>query len=221
MGSEGLGQMTHVGYDDISGQLRSALDQYSRVTLVRFAWVAGLLVLYILVLGPVDFFGLHRLGRPQWTWGTFPLIVIAFCLLAIWLSQRWKGSRVAVNQLDVVDVELEQGHGPGHDVGQRLQSASRPPGRGLGATPGHLRRATAGRVAVVERSAWFRPGGHEHDRVGGRAEGRVRDSIRWRGGKPATSRRGRTPHPDIGHQGVDSALVDHRDRTEAQQSASG
>jgi hypothetical protein len=109
IGQEGLGQVTHVGYDDISGQLRSALDQYSHVTLVRFSWVAGLLALYLLLLGPLDFFGLHKLGRPQWTWFTFPLIVLAFCLLAIWLSQRWKGNRVEINQIDVVDVDLEQG----------------------------------------------------------------------------------------------------------------
>ncbi len=76
---------------------------------MRFSWVAGLLVLYLLLLGPLDFFGLHKLGRPQWTWFTFPLIVLAFCLLAIWLSQRWKGNRVAINQIDVVDVDLEQG----------------------------------------------------------------------------------------------------------------
>jgi hypothetical protein len=109
IGSEGLGQVTHLGYDDIAGQLRSALDQYSHVTLVRFSWIAGILVLYILLLGPLDFFGLHRLGRPHWTWVTFPLTVIAFCLLAIWLSQRWKGNRVEVNQMDVVDVDVAQG----------------------------------------------------------------------------------------------------------------
>ncbi|MHB0955658.1 MAG: hypothetical protein ACYC6N_18650 [Pirellulaceae bacterium] len=109
IGSEGLGQMTHLGYDDIAGQLRSALDQYSHVTLVQFSWIAGLLVLYILLVGPLDYFGLHRLSRPQWTWVTFPLIVVAFCLLAIWLSQRWKGNRVEVNQMDIVDVDLEQG----------------------------------------------------------------------------------------------------------------
>lgn len=106
---QATGQLTHVGYDDISGQLRAALDQYSHVTLVRFSWVAGLLVLYILLAGPIDFFGLSRLRRTQWTWVTFPVIVAAFCLLAIWLTQRWKGQELAVNQIDVVDVDLDLG----------------------------------------------------------------------------------------------------------------
>ncbi|NLX57247.1 MAG: hypothetical protein GXY58_19230 [Planctomycetaceae bacterium] len=108
-GQDTLGQVTHVGYDDISGQLRSALDQYSHVTMVRFSWVAGLLVVYLLVLGPLDFFGLHKLGRPQWTWFTFPLIVVACCALAVWLSQRWKGDRLKANQIDVVDVDFAEG----------------------------------------------------------------------------------------------------------------
>jgi len=103
-----LGQVTHVGYEDISGQLRAALDQYSRVTLVHFAWIAGLLVLYLLLLGPVDFFGLHKLGRPQWTWLTFPLITLVFCALAVWLAHRWKGDRMEVNQIDIVDVDAQE-----------------------------------------------------------------------------------------------------------------
>ena len=106
---QSTGQLTHVGYDDISGQLRAALDQYSHVTLVRFSWVAGLLVLYILLVGPVDFLGLSRLRRPHWTWVTFPLIVVAFCLLAFWLTQRWKGQQLAINQIDVVDVDVDLG----------------------------------------------------------------------------------------------------------------
>lgn len=106
---EGLGQVTHVGYDDLTGQLRGALDQFAGVTLVRFAWVAALLVLYIALLGPADFFGLRRLGRPQWTWLTFPMIVLAFCALTVWLSHRWKGTRPELNQLNVVDVDVESG----------------------------------------------------------------------------------------------------------------
>ncbi len=102
---EGMGQVTHVGYDDISGQLRAALDQFPGVTMVHFAWVAGLLVLYILVLGPIDFFGLRKLQRFHWTWVTFPLIVVLFCGLAVWLSGRWKGAERQLNQVDVVDID--------------------------------------------------------------------------------------------------------------------
>ena len=107
-GGEGLGQVTHIGYDDLTGQLRGTLDQFPGVTLVRFSWIAGLLVLYVVLLGPADFFGLSKLRRPHWTWVTFPVTVIAFGALAVWLSWQWKGDQLEVNQLEVVDVDLER-----------------------------------------------------------------------------------------------------------------
>ncbi len=99
-------QVTHVGFNDLSGQLRAALDQFPGVTLVHFSWIAALLVAYILMMGPIDFFGLRRLGRPQWTWVTFPLIVILFCGIAVWLSRHLKGSVLEVNHVDIVDIDL-------------------------------------------------------------------------------------------------------------------
>jgi hypothetical protein len=97
-----------VGFDDLTGQLRAALDQFQGITLVRFSWIAALLVAYILLIGPLDFLGLRRLGRPHWTWVTFPLIVAATCLVAYWLSDHLKGSSNKVNQLDLVDVDAQQ-----------------------------------------------------------------------------------------------------------------
>ena len=176
MGQEGLGQVTHVGYDDISGQLRSALDQYSHVTLVRFSWVAGLLVLYLLLLGPLDFFGLHKLGRPQWTWVTFPLIVLAFCVLAVWLSQRWKGSRSEINQIDVVDVDLEQGTVRGTTWANMYSPQAARLDMDLVPQPA-VRHGRTGHVVVLERPARDRTGGHEHGGRCGRVERPVHDPV--------------------------------------------
>ena len=108
IGTESMGRVTHVGYEDLSGQLRAALDQFPGVTLVQFSWVAGLLALYILLIGPVDYFVLQRFGRPHWTWVTFPLTVLLFCAIAYWLSQHWKGERLQVNQVDLVDIDLTE-----------------------------------------------------------------------------------------------------------------
>jgi hypothetical protein len=100
--------VTHVGFDDLTGQLRAALDQFGGITLVRFSWIAALLVAYILLIGPLDFLGLRKAGRPHWTWLTFPLIVAATCLVVYFLAAHLKGSRNKVNQLDLVDVDAEQ-----------------------------------------------------------------------------------------------------------------
>lgn len=108
MSDQRMAQVTHVGYEDLSGQLRAALDQFPGVTLVQFSWVAVLLAVYILIMGPLEYFGLRKLGRPQWTWITFPVTVLLFCGLAVWLSHSWKGSTLLVNHVDIVDVDVSQ-----------------------------------------------------------------------------------------------------------------
>ncbi|MBI2477150.1 MAG: hypothetical protein HYV60_00365, partial [Planctomycetia bacterium] len=80
------GQLVHLGYNDLTGQLRTGAEQFSGVELVSFAWIAGLIVLYILLIGPADFFFLRDiLRRMSWTWVTFPLIAVVFCSLAVLL----------------------------------------------------------------------------------------------------------------------------------------
>jgi len=100
--------VSSVSYEDLSGQLRSALDQFSQVRLANFSWVAALIGVYILLIGPVDYFLLRRVfKRMQYTWITFPLVTLTFCVLAVWLSSMWKGRSVWVNQVDVVDMQID------------------------------------------------------------------------------------------------------------------
>jgi hypothetical protein len=104
---EQVGQVTHFGFDDLAGQLRGALDQYSGATLVAFSWVAALVVVYLLLLGPGDYFLLRYLGKPHWTWGSLALLVVAFAAISSWLSASWKEPRLRVNQAQVVDFDVE------------------------------------------------------------------------------------------------------------------
>ncbi|NLF71183.1 MAG: hypothetical protein GX575_19300 [Candidatus Anammoximicrobium sp.] len=104
-----LSQVAHLGYEDLVGQLRSALEQFPGVTRVQFSWVAGLIAVYLLLIGPADYFLLKRFNGLTWTWLTFPLVAIVFCGLAYGLVQRLSGRQVHVNQVDVVDVALDQG----------------------------------------------------------------------------------------------------------------
>ncbi len=103
------GQGVHLGYEDLVGQLRSALEQYPGVTRIQFSWVAGLLALYIALIGPADYFLLKRFRRQTWTWLSFSLVAVAFCLLAYGLMQRVADRQVHVNQVDLVDVDLASG----------------------------------------------------------------------------------------------------------------
>ena len=105
----GLGPVTHVGFSDLSGQLRHALDQFSGVRLVPFSWIAGLMVAYVAIIGPLDYWLLRRWGRHEWTWLTFGSSVILFTALAVVLAHRWKGHEFRCNQVTLIDMDLASG----------------------------------------------------------------------------------------------------------------
>ena len=102
--------MMHFGYSDMAGQLRSALDRFDGVRLAPFWLVAALTVAYLLLIGPGDYFFLRKMvGQMQWTWVTFPLIVLLACLGAYFLAYQFKGNALKVTQADVVDVDAASG----------------------------------------------------------------------------------------------------------------
>ena len=75
--------MTRSGFDDLTGQLRVSLESFPGVQLTYFSIVAGFCLLYLVVIGPVDYFFLRKLAKSfSWTWLTFPLAVIGFCAAA-------------------------------------------------------------------------------------------------------------------------------------------
>lgn len=99
---------TGVAIADMSNQLRSALDQkFVGVTATPFVWLAGLVLIYVALIGPGDYFLLHRLRRMQWTWITFPLVAVFVCGAAYALAHRVKGNVLRVNQVEIVDVDVD------------------------------------------------------------------------------------------------------------------
>ena len=102
--------MMHYGYADLSGQLRSALDPSPACGWPRSGWSPGLIVGYLLLIGPGDYFFLRKLvGRMEWTWLSFPLVVVLAVLGAYVLAHRLKGDQLKVNQVDLVDVDAASG----------------------------------------------------------------------------------------------------------------
>jgi hypothetical protein len=101
--------VTHLGYEDLIGQLRAALDQFSGVSLVNFTTVSMLTAVYLLLIGPGDFLLLSRLGLPRHlTWLTFPVMALATIAVAGVMNGQVHGRRVRVNQAEVIDIDLEQ-----------------------------------------------------------------------------------------------------------------
>ena len=108
-GDERLGRVTHAGYSDLAGQLRSALDQFNGVALIPFWQIAAILTIYVVLIGPGDYFFLRRFRRLELTWLTFPILVLVFSGGAAVWAWTGKGNQLRLNQVDVVDVDVSQG----------------------------------------------------------------------------------------------------------------
>jgi hypothetical protein len=108
--AQAVQSVTHLGFEDLVGQLRAALDQFPGVTFVTFTTVSILTVLFLLLIGPGDYLLLSWLRLPrQWTWGTFGLVVAAFGLAAWQLGADAHGSKLRLNQVELVDIDAQTG----------------------------------------------------------------------------------------------------------------
>jgi hypothetical protein len=105
-----LGAVTTLGFTDLSGQLRGALDQFEGVRLAPFWLVASLAIVYIACIGPLDYLLVkYLLRRMESTWLTFLLTVALASAGAVALAYGLKGRDVRVNQVDIVDFDSQSG----------------------------------------------------------------------------------------------------------------
>ena len=93
--------------DDTISHLRNALDkQFVGVSVVPFGIVALLAGIYILLIGPGDYFFVTRLlKRPALTWLTFPIVVLGISAIAYAIGTHSKGNQLRVNQVEIIDVD--------------------------------------------------------------------------------------------------------------------
>lgn len=98
---------TNESEDEYVNRLQNNLDFFEGVPVISFGWVALFMLLYILVIGPIEYLFLKKLlKRLEWTWLTFPIIVASTCALAYATAHAVKGRDMKVNKLDLVDIDL-------------------------------------------------------------------------------------------------------------------
>lgn len=91
---------------DLTSEIYNQLDNFD-VKVVPFGWVALFILLYILVVGPLDYLLLkYVFQRLEWTWITFPTVVLAVSVAAYFTAYAIKGKDLKVNQVDVVTFDL-------------------------------------------------------------------------------------------------------------------
>jgi hypothetical protein len=110
-GATGGGGFFQAGATDLATLLYKRLDRPAGVTAVPFGWVAFLIFVYILLIGPGDYLFLRRVlrRRMEWTWVTFPLIVLGVSAAAYAAAYALKGRELKVVQVDAVDVDAAAG----------------------------------------------------------------------------------------------------------------
>lgn len=100
-----VGQLSQSGVTDISTQLISTHGEFEGVTRASSWIVMGMLLLYVILIGPLDYLIVHKfLKRPHLTWFTFPLLVIGGAAVAIGVANQRNGSELKLNQLEIIDL---------------------------------------------------------------------------------------------------------------------
>ncbi len=84
------------------------IERFQGARPLPFAYVAGFIVVYILLIGPIEFLLLKKFApKMTLTWITFPLIVVVTCAAAYFIADAYKGRAVIVNQISVIDVDVK------------------------------------------------------------------------------------------------------------------
>jgi hypothetical protein len=93
--------------NDLASQLQMNLEDFEDVPVISFGWVALFILLYILVVGPLDYFFLKKVvKRLELTWITFPTVVITISVAAYFTAYWLKGNDQKINKIDLIDVDL-------------------------------------------------------------------------------------------------------------------
>ena len=128
---------------DLATELVGKLDNFD-VTVIPFGYVALFIVLYILVVGPLDYFLLkYVFKRLEWTWITFPSSWSESASLAYFTAYALKGNDLKINKIDIVDFDLR---------------TSRTVRDSLGTLTGTLSSRSSARTSRTTRSASSQPG---------------------------------------------------------------
>lgn len=93
--------------EEYAQALQGSLDFFESVPVVSFGWVALFILIYIVLIGPVDYLFLKKVvKRLEWTWVTFPLIVVSVSAAAYFAAYALKGRDLKTNKVDIVDIDL-------------------------------------------------------------------------------------------------------------------
>lgn len=116
-------QSRATAYDDLVGQTRATLDQFSIKRSFGFSFLSLILMALIAAIGPLDYLLINRVfGRPLLGWLSVPLIAIGLSLILVQQSRPVAAesenagdhdSGQRLNRIEFVDIDTTAGLGRG------------------------------------------------------------------------------------------------------------
>lgn len=105
---QSAGTMPYSGYsiDAVIG----AMIETRQTRKLPVEWLLLLLAIYLVVIGPLDYWVLKKINRQMLTWLTFPAYVAIFSVLIYWIGYKLRAGETEWNELHLTDV-FERGDG--------------------------------------------------------------------------------------------------------------
>ncbi len=88
----------------LAQRLGYALTNLPSLDLPSVRWLAILLAVYILLVGPVNYLFLRRLKRLDWAWGTIPALTVLFAGVAFGSGYALRGNDLVLNQITMINI---------------------------------------------------------------------------------------------------------------------
>jgi len=102
------GNMGNDSSDKQLTRIQNTLDFFEGVPVISFGWVALFIVIYIIIIGPLDYYLLKKVfKRMELTWITFPVVVIGISAAAYFTAYAMKGKDLKINKIDLIDIDLQ------------------------------------------------------------------------------------------------------------------
>ncbi len=83
-------------------QMWYALTNLPSLDLPSIRWLALLLALYIVLVGPANYLLLRRLRRLDWGWITVPVLTLVFSAGSYGLGLSQRGSEIVINEISII-----------------------------------------------------------------------------------------------------------------------
>jgi len=99
-------RISQSGRSDLGTQLHAIQEHFPAVRRLSAWKTIGLLLLYVLLIGPLDYLLVHRvLKRPRLTWLTLPVMVTAATWVSVRNAKELNGTSLRLNRFQVMDID--------------------------------------------------------------------------------------------------------------------